>query len=401
MKGLFRQFRDFFVSLKLTVTLLVLSIILIFWATLAQIDLGIWGVHQKFFHSFFVLENIPGTDIPVPVFPGGYFIGGLLLINLICAHVSRFRLGWKKAGIWLTHTGLILLLIGELLSGLWQEDYDLTLNNGETKNYSENERYNEVAIIDATDPQFDNVVAIPEALIANNETVQHPKLPFRVVPRLYYPNAALQMRRDAPDAPSSPATQGMGTQIVATPIPPTTKEDERNLPAAFIELVAPEGSLGTWLVSPELPMPQHFSYRGREWKIVMRFERRYLPFSLTLIKFSHDIYPGTEIPKNFSSRVRINAPGIPGREVLIYMNNPMRAGGLTFYQKSFVAAADVADEHTTILQVVRNPSWLMPYIACSMMALGLVLQFGLHLAAFARRRRAGSAPAPSRSPVKS
>ena len=37
----------------------------------------------------------------------------------------------------------------------------------------------------------------------------------------------------------------------------------------------------------------------------MRFQRRYLPFSLTLIKFSHDIYPGTDIPKNFSSRVRL------------------------------------------------------------------------------------------------
>jgi len=383
MTALLRQFRDFFVSLKLTVTLLALGIVLIFWATLAQTDLGIWGVHQKFFHSFFVLEKIPGTEIPVPVFPGGYVIGGLLLINLVTAHVARFRLGWKKGGIWLTHTGLILLLVGELLSGLWQKDYDLTLDNGETKNYSESERDNEVALIDATDPQFDNVVAIPEALVANGETVQHPRLPFRVVTRLYYPNAVLQMRRDAPDAPPSPASEGMGTQIVATPVPVASKEDERNLPAAFIELVGPDGSLGTWLVSPELPMPQHFSYAGHDWKIVMRFQRRYLPFSLTLLKFSHDIYPGTDIPKNFSSRVRVNTPGAPGREVLIYMNNPMRTAGLTFYQKSFAN-----EDRTTVLQVVRNPSWLMPYIACTLMALGLVLQFSLHLAAFARRRRA-------------
>jgi hypothetical protein len=115
----------------------------------------------------------------------------------------------------------------------------------------------------------------------------------------------------------------------------------------------------------------------------MRFQRRYLPFSLTLLKFSHDIYPGTDIPKNFSSRVRVNTPGAPGREVLIYMNNPMRTAGLTFYQKSFAN-----EDRTTVLQVVRNPSWLMPYIACTLMALGLVLQFSLHLAAFARRRRA-------------
>src|ERR1019366_6966992 len=107
-------------------------------------------------HSFFVLEKIPGTEIPVPVFPGGYFIGGLLLINLLTAHISRFRLSWRKLGIWLNPSGLILLLVGELLSGPWQEDYDLVLDNGETKNYSESERANELAIISATDPKFDD-----------------------------------------------------------------------------------------------------------------------------------------------------------------------------------------------------------------------------------------------------
>src|SRR5882757_9200006 len=110
MNPVVKQFRDFFVSLKLTVVLLALSIVLIFWATLAQVHLGIWGVQEKFFHAFFVLELIPGTSIPVPVFPGGYFLGGLLLINLVAAHIYRFRLEWKKAGIQLTHLGLILLL---------------------------------------------------------------------------------------------------------------------------------------------------------------------------------------------------------------------------------------------------------------------------------------------------
>ncbi len=47
-----RQVRALFVSLKLTVVLLALSIALVFWATLDQTDLGVWGVQQKFFHSF-------------------------------------------------------------------------------------------------------------------------------------------------------------------------------------------------------------------------------------------------------------------------------------------------------------------------------------------------------------
>src|SRR3954467_15259486 len=109
MKPISREFRDFFVSLKLTVVLLALSIVLIFWATLAQVDLGVWGVQDKFFHAFFVFGKIPGTQVPLPVFPGGYFLGGLLLLNLIAAHIYRFKLEWKKAGMQGTHRGLILL----------------------------------------------------------------------------------------------------------------------------------------------------------------------------------------------------------------------------------------------------------------------------------------------------
>ena len=46
MNDVTRQFRDFFVSLKLTVVLLALGIVLIFWATLDQVNLGVWGVDR-------------------------------------------------------------------------------------------------------------------------------------------------------------------------------------------------------------------------------------------------------------------------------------------------------------------------------------------------------------------
>ncbi len=394
MNDVVRQFRDFLVSLRLTVALLALGIVLIFWATLAQVDIGVWGVQHKFFFAFFVLERIPGTAIPVPVFPGGYFIGGLLFLNLVAAQVSRFKFTWRKSGIWMTHLGLVILLVGELLSGLWQHDYQMSLNQGETKNYAESFRDNELAIIDATDPKTDEVVAIPGALLARGETVQTPKLPFRVVPKVYYPNAALELRRDAPNAPPSPATQGMfAQQIVATSIPVTYKEDERNQPAAYIELDGPDGTLGTWFVSSALPMPQEFSYAGRTWKIVMRVTRRYLPYSITLLKITNDVYPGTDIPKNFVSRIRLKSDdGRDNREVLIHTNAPLRYRGLTFYQYQMNKASGLS-----VFQVVANPSWRLPYIACGLMTLGLLVQFGLHLFGFARKRRTAAAALPSPS----
>ncbi|MEO7600123.1 MAG: cytochrome c biogenesis protein ResB, partial [Opitutus sp.] len=176
---------------------------------------------------------------------------------------------------------------------------------------------------------------------------------------------------------------GVGARLIATPAPITYKQDERNWPAAFVELIGPEGPLGTFLVSTQLATSQTVEYAGRSWRLGLRFQRTYKPFDLTLLKVQHDIYIGTDIPKNFSSRVRLTTPnGQDNREVLIYMNNPLRYAGLTFYQYQ------MDSEHaTSVLQVVRNPGWLLPYISCAMMALGLIVQFGIHLAGFFGRRR--------------
>ncbi len=392
MNATVRQFRDFFVSLRLTVVLLGLSIILIFAATLDQVNLGVWAVQQKYFQTFFVLWKF--GEVPVPIFPGGYFVGGLLFVNLIAAHVYRFKLTWRKAGIFLTHLGVILLLLGELFSGLMQEEYNMRIEEGETKNYAESYQFYELAITDTTDPKFDDVVVIPKELLEKGAAIQHPKLPFRVVPKAFFSNINLGRRSDEPTAPPSPATTGFGPNFVATPIAFNYKPDALNIPAAYVELAGPEGTLGTWLtvyIPPQMMTmpPQTFSTPdGHTWKIALRPQRAYKPYALTLLKFSHDVYAGTDIPKNFSSRIRLATPdGRDDHEVLIYMNNPLRYAGLTFFQSGYDG------DHTTVLQVVRNPGWVLPYIACILMAVGLVVQFGIHLTGFFRKRRAAAVPA--------
>jgi len=37
------------------------------------------------------------------------------------------------------------------------------------------------------------------------------------------------------------------------------------------------------------------------------------------------------------------------------------------------------------LQVVTNPGWLLPYVSCAMVTLGLLIHFGMRLAAPIRR----------------
>jgi hypothetical protein len=186
------------------------------------------------------------------------------------------------------------------------------------------------------------------------------------------------------------ADRGVGAQVSVQPLSRATAPDEKNVVSAVIEIVpvdpasvATQISLGRWLVSDALGAPQTFSWMNRTWQLVMRPAHYYKPYSITLQKFTHERYPGTEIPKNFASRVTLIDPErSTNRDVLIYMNHPLRYRGETFYQAGFLK-----DDSATILQVVHNPSSLAPYIACVIVALGLLVQFGYHLVGFARQRR--------------
>lgn len=374
-----------FTSLRLTVVLIVLSILLVVAATLDQMNLGLLAVQEKYLRAFIVFGRLPGTNIAVPLFPGGYLVGGLLLLNLLAAHVYRFRFSWRSAGVQLTHAGLILLLVGELLTGLWQRESLLQLREGETRRYMEDFHRNELVIINTSGEKIDRVVSIPEGLLAGRGAIQDPALPFQLRVTDYAPNAELQMRSQSPHAPPSPATAGVGPRIAVQRLKQVSKSDERRVPAAFVEITAAH-SLGTWLVSPGLAEPQSFTHEGRTWQIALRAKRYYVPYSITLLQVTHETYPGSDIPKNFASRVRVRSDdGRDDREVTIFMNNPLRYRGLTYYQHQMNKA-----EGFTGLQVVRNPSWVLPYVSSAMMGLGLAVQFGLHLIGFVRRRPAGN-----------
>src|SRR5208282_5421470 len=117
------------------------------------------------------------THWRIPVFPGGWLIGLVLMTNLVAAHIKRFRFERRKAGILLVHAGLILLLGGQFVTEMFQVESDMRIEVGGTKNYSEASRRNELAVIDVTDPDKDRVVVFPEKLLARGAEVRTPELP--------------------------------------------------------------------------------------------------------------------------------------------------------------------------------------------------------------------------------
>jgi hypothetical protein len=410
--GFFTRLIDFFSSLRLTVACLFLGLILVFWGTLAQVDLGLFKAQNEFFRNFLIYWGPKGSTWKMPIFPGGYLVGGLLLINLVTAHFSRFKWTRKKIGIWMVHVGVILLLVGQLLTDVLSRESHMWLTEGQAKNYSDSSSREELAVVDTTSQDYDEVVAFPNSMVVRKEDLRNEKLPFTIRVKEYFVNSNPSVRTPMMDESGPQPTQGIGQRITFVNAQPTVAMDSRNIPAVIVEVITADGSLGTWVLSnwlveeklaqllqsgfraqfddatcnqlaAALVQPQQFSYRGHTYQLALRPERFYKPFSIQLQKFSHDIYRGTDIPKNFSSRIRLQRPETgEDREVLIYMNSPLRYAGETFYQSGF----DDVDPRVTILQVVHNPSWLTPYFSCILVALGLIVQFLTHLIGFITKR---------------
>jgi hypothetical protein len=276
---------------------------------------------------------------------------------------------------------------------------------GQTRNYSESQSANELVLIDKSDPKEDKVVAIPQSLLAAGREIADPKLPFTLRIKDYSVNS-VPVRGGKADDGRMTAPNGIGQRLQLSRLPYTARMDDQNLPAALVEVVAGGNALGTWLVSPwaadrrleagvvrnfgpqygGISAPQEFTHDGKTWQIALRFKRHYKEHTLTLLKADHDIYVGTDIPKNFSSQVRVENPRTgEKREVRIYMNNPLRYAGETYYQ--YQMGQDEMGRHdgSSTLQVVRNPVWLTPYIACTLVGAGFITQFLMHLVAFGKR----------------
>lgn len=356
-------------SLKFTIACLALLLVLVAACTLAQVHLGTFGAVKVYMRSLFVYADA-GTW-RIPIFPGGGLVGALLLVNLAAAQAKRLEVSWRKAGLWIIHFGLIMLFLGEFVTGMFQEETQMSIDEGATANYSESLRDMEIAVIDATDNDFDLVYSVPESAFGRKKRITHKDMPFSLEIHRYFANSSLTMGQPEPSAPKP--LMGAGAGILVTEAPPVSADDQRNQVSAYVEVRDGDRSLGTWLLSNGLGAPQTFSLNGRSYSLAIRPIRRYLPFSLTLKKFSHDRYAGTDIPKNFSSLLRLSHPERrEDRDVLISMNDPLRYGGKAFYQASFGK-----EDTMTVLQVVENPGWLLPYAACILVTAGLLLHFFL------------------------
>ena len=417
---LFSRLIKFFTSLRLTVVLLAFAIVLVFIGTLAQVDEGLYNAQSRYFRQWLVLGlDLFGRRIPL-ILPGGYLIGTMLLINLLAAHIYRFQFSVKKIGIQLAHAGVILILVGQLATDMFAHESEVHFYVGQTQSYSESPQYYELIFSTPTGSNTEQVVSIPASWLARGGVIQDTNLPFTIRVKQYWINSEPSFR--APMMQNGPplSTNGVALNFDFHPDAEVKTTDEKNVPTALIELDGAGGSLGDWVVSDwtgdatmieavrnnyasiagsqmareivnDLTRPQTVFVDGKKYTFALRAQRTIFPFSLTLLKATHTLYPGSDTPKDFRSLVQLhNTRTGENRQVEISMNHPLRYEGLTFYQyqmNASDAAVEAGQTPSSVLMVVHNPSWLTPYIGCAMVALGLVIQFMFHLVGFIAKKK--------------
>lgn len=136
---------DAFASLKFTVALFVFGIFVVLVGTLAQVEMDIWEVVAKYFHTWVMWVNVryffppsffpdwvPSEDLFTNGFhfprsgaelwnylwfhggfpaPGGWTIGWAMAVNLLAAHFWRFKIQGKGSRLW---AGLGVIVVGAI-----------------------------------------------------------------------------------------------------------------------------------------------------------------------------------------------------------------------------------------------------------------------------------------------
>ena len=316
-----------------------------------------------------------------------------------------------RGGNVLIHVAVGLLMLGQFVFGDRQIEERMVLVEGQTTNVAFRTDETELAIVDSSDAADDAVTAISGRLLkgrAGGAALAIDGLPFEITVIDYFPNSSIT--RVGPVAPN-PATAGLGTQWLATAKPPEGGASSRsNIASAYLRLTERESGrdLGTYLVSQflndqgqivmgaETDECDSVEAGGKPWRLQLRFRREYKPYTVTLDDVKKIDYAASSTPRDYSSYVTFTDTASKAEQKgRIWMNNPVRYRGETFYQSQY-SQVDLGDGQVgemTGLQVVENAGWLIPYVACVLAFWGMLVHFGGTFVRFADRRERETAGA--------
>jgi len=314
--------------------------------------------------------------VSLPIFPGGITVMGLLAINLLVGGILRLRMGWRVAGVLITHLAVVFMLVAGLVTQVFAVEGQIALYEGEQADYFEDGEHWEVAngeVGGGTERVVEQKLF--QDLEGSAERVfTAPSLPFDLVLSGYVPNA-----RALPKGPNweaaGPVVDGYGLLAVD----PDT-EPRRNLAGLHVRVASAGEPERQGLLWGGARLPWTFRADGRSWAVKLRHARYPMPFAIRLDDFRMEEHPGTSMAKAYESHVTKLEGGV-SEKVLIEMNEPLRAEGLALFQSQWGQDRE-SGELYSVLSVWRNPSDKWPEAAMWVMLVGMLVALGQRLARF-------------------
>lgn len=358
------NFIRFLSSIKLTVVCLILLYILTFVGTVAQVQYGLYQAQSRFFESFLFLAF---GFLP---FPGGQLVMWILFINLMTVALTTIDYTWRNIGSIITHFGLLLFLVSGYMTMHDAHESFLNLREGQASNVSSAYHDWEIAVWETAtykDPLNTSrkVTSIDTRHLKPGQTIEINDLNLQLTVKEYYKNC---------EAYSKPVKNNILNASGITEIEKADllKEPEKNTPGGIFQVAAKDGKAFDVLLFGGENEPLTLAAGNKTYHLNLRLKHYPLPVTLKLVDFKKEEYPGTDMARKYQSLVEINVDKIK-REKLISMNDPLRYKNYTFYQSSF--SVDKFGNESSVLAVVKNSGWLMPYISTFVTFLGLVTHF--------------------------
>jgi len=300
----------------------------------------------------------------------------------------------KRAGVVALHAGIGLMMAYEVYVGMHAARMEarMQIEEGQVANYAYDIRAAELAVVDKSNPDHDLHTVVPASMLVPGRTFSDDRLPFNLELLDFYPNSDVQPRLPKDKDVKTPATKGRGLQIVVEPRPIGSGVDtdqKADVPSGFVRVIDRKTGAdeGVYMVSALLTRPETIEFGGKSYDLSLRFRREYKPYQIELKDVQKNDYAGTSRPKDYRSYIHLtDARNGVDKDFEIWMNNPLRYAGETFYQSSYIPAGAIGDNREmTDFQVVTNEGWMTPYVACMIVVVGMLFHFGLLLMRFLKR----------------
>ena len=370
-----------------TATLLLLGL-LTWFATLEQVDNGLYPTLNKYFatdwKSIFLLPEINGKVVPLPL-PGGYWMCALLLVNLILGGVIRIRKGWKHAGNLISHFGIIFMLIGAGVTYHFSERGNMMVWQGDSSNAAEDYFEYVVEVSEIKDGKADRIHIIRgkdiDDLKATKRLFRMKDMPFDLELGGYQENSVPVAAAER--APDRQQTIADGYFLMEKPKLAKAEPAEQYTAGCYARIVNRDGkNEAPFILAGASFHPFSYRFDDRVFTIDMRKRLWPMPFTLKLDEFTAAFHPGTMMALKFVSKVtRIENGG--EAKVTIQMNEPMRYEGLTFFQASYgPQGATPGQKMYSVFEIVRNPADKWPEYSLWIVAFGMAVTFLIKLALF-------------------